>query len=321
VGQFSGADPDQLDQLGGVMGGAADRLDAIRQQISARLAMSPWEGTDAAEFRDEWDQHLQGVLNMAASTARDGANTVCRNADQQRQASGISAGGASGPGGSGGDHPTLFSTALSLTGYGLGALGVRDAIRSLGDQDVRKLIGLARYKFGYQDIAAGFGELKSVTGEALADVKKADLTKFLKAGTLADVAQGLDKIAPVIGGAIDVGTMIGAYSDPHADGQEKAHSTVDVALDGLELATAGIPPVAIGLAVGHVAMDVVWDSCTEQGRAQLAADGKAVAGVAAAVGKGIFTADKWEVETAAHGVEAVAHGVGGLLGSMFGKGN
>lgn len=118
-----GADPAELDALGVRMTAAADRLESIRTGIGALLAHSHWHGRDADQFRHAWHHQLAPRLHNAATMTRAGATTVCANARQQREASGLG-----GPRSHGGPQPGR------RRGWGIGnILGVMDnALGPLG---------------------------------------------------------------------------------------------------------------------------------------------------------------------------------------------
>lgn len=105
MGRMVGADPDQLDELGRAMAGAADLLASVRARVQSQVHGLGWSGSDADAFRHAWDGVHRRTLEAAADRLHDAATTLHRNAEEQRQASsaGTAAGSAAvGPGFAGG---------------------------------------------------------------------------------------------------------------------------------------------------------------------------------------------------------------------------
>jgi hypothetical protein len=89
---MSGADADELEQLGHRMEAAADRLGAIRDEVTAVVRQAHWEGDDALDFRDQWQFRLTGLLQGASAATREAGQVAVRNAVQQRVVEGAGGG-------------------------------------------------------------------------------------------------------------------------------------------------------------------------------------------------------------------------------------
>ncbi len=88
MARMSGADADELEALGHRMVAAADRLNGIRDEVTAVVRQAQWDGDDALQFRDLWQFRLSALLLAATSATRDASVVIIRNAEQQRFASG-----------------------------------------------------------------------------------------------------------------------------------------------------------------------------------------------------------------------------------------
>ena len=84
-----GANPDELDALGRQVSTSADRLEAIRAELSSALAVTSWCGSDAELFQGDWAGHLSGSLGSVTASLLNTAKHLHFEADQQRQASGL----------------------------------------------------------------------------------------------------------------------------------------------------------------------------------------------------------------------------------------
>lgn len=92
---LSGADADALDAAANELHKAAERLRSGRARVERPLHAAPWNGRGADAFRHEWSTNRRAEI-MAAASFLDGAvQTLRRNADEQRRASGVGAGSGS----------------------------------------------------------------------------------------------------------------------------------------------------------------------------------------------------------------------------------
>lgn len=92
-----GADPEELDALAQRFRVLAGRLDSSRASLGSQIHNSPWAGPAAQGFRHDWDGHHSRVLTSVARSLGQAADSLVRNANEQRQASGLaSAGGSAG---------------------------------------------------------------------------------------------------------------------------------------------------------------------------------------------------------------------------------
>ena len=84
---FVGAAPDRLDDLAAVIEKEADRLRAIAGEVDGLLRDVPWSGPDAAGFRRAVDGDVRPRINRTAEILVGEADTLRRNASEQRVAS------------------------------------------------------------------------------------------------------------------------------------------------------------------------------------------------------------------------------------------
>jgi hypothetical protein len=143
---MSGADADELEQLGHRMEAAADRLGAIRDEVTAVVRQAHWEGDDALDFRDQWQFRLTGLLQGASAATREAGQVAVRNAVQQRVVSGTDNAAVPGPitsgphgPGNGGDigavrpwDPFVFDQ-MTWIEAGMGVVGISGAIGETTD--------------------------------------------------------------------------------------------------------------------------------------------------------------------------------------------
>jgi|CXWL01.1.fsa_nt_gi uncharacterized protein YukE len=92
-----GADADGLETLATRFDAGAQLLRRAASTITAQLGSSPWEGRRAQAFRSDWSRSHRVSLIRTADDLAQAAQALRRNAQAQRSASGVSAGG-SGPG-------------------------------------------------------------------------------------------------------------------------------------------------------------------------------------------------------------------------------
>lgn len=267
MGQFVGADPDQLDVLGQHMGAAAERLESIRQQIGFWLDSSPWDGSDAEEFRSDWHHRLRNLLHAAATVARDGAASVARNAQQQRIASDM-AGSGHAIGSGGGGWAGLFGGAVTAIGGGLGTLfdryGEADFLTELAGYHWKYLAALRAAgsdvaDMGLRDLlATGRDGVVNALGEYVQGIDGVgSAAKGLDAGAM---LSGLGKVLPVASMAFDVGTAAAVFwPGSGASTAEKVTAGGDVAFDAAAIVTAEVPPVSLAIDGAHIGFDIYMD--------------------------------------------------------------
>lgn len=252
MGQFVGADPDQLDALGQQMGAAADRLESIRQQIGFWLDSSPWDGTDADEFRGDWHHRLQNLLHTAATVARDGASSVHRNAQQQRVASDTDGSSKAGEGGLLG---TLDGVS-KIVGYSLTGAAVPYLFRELKiDHGLAKVLEDLRESGPELRKLADFKGFLTASKEGVVR----DLGKFASGFRDADTAlvKPFGDMLPAVSIAADVGAATLVFRPGHdAKTSEKVQAGGDLILDVAATATTVVPPVSLAVDVVHVGFDM-----------------------------------------------------------------
>lgn len=93
-----GADVEQLRKTAQTFRQKAEYLEStITQGLSRQITESPWKGTDADSFRNQWQSDLAPKVRQVAEALRKSADSLTRNANEQEQASspgGGSSGGA-----------------------------------------------------------------------------------------------------------------------------------------------------------------------------------------------------------------------------------
>ena len=77
-----GADVEQLHTLARQFREKADQLESnVAQSLSQNVASSPWKGTDAEAFRQNWQTDLSPKIQQVVASLREAADSVDRNAD------------------------------------------------------------------------------------------------------------------------------------------------------------------------------------------------------------------------------------------------
>lgn len=283
MGRMSGADADQLEGLGNHMRAAADRLEAIRGQVTADLNRSPWEGGDAEHFRGQWHYRLSGLLHTAVLATRSASTSLHANAAQQRKAS-ASTGGSpiagsapwAGTGGSVGQvrvssDPVgdFFVAAGALTS---GASTINKVFERLAQFSHRE--GWAA-RLGYRLFPKQSGRVAGLIRRQLPTLLKdvaVDATGPAGKG-LAGLVKGLGKVGgplEVVTTGVDGAAFLHDLSrDPHSD--DTYNAGADVFFDVASMATVWCPPVSIGIGVigmgyhiaehfdPHLTKDIVHD--------------------------------------------------------------
>ncbi|GAB3537264.1 hypothetical protein GCM10027403_20980 [Arthrobacter tecti] len=140
--ELIGANPEQLRGLAQSMGTSSQTIATADQTITALLNGIPWNGPDAAGFKNRWHTTIRVQLNQSASMLEQQSRLLVDQASQQETTSDDDGGGpgSGGPGGAGGTGgsggpgdpsttPASFNGDLSpqgildLLGNGFGDLG------------------------------------------------------------------------------------------------------------------------------------------------------------------------------------------------------
>ncbi len=88
-----GADVEQLHALARQFREKADQLESnVARSLSQNVASSPWKGTDAETFRQNWQTDLSPKIQQVVASLRDAADSVDRNADEQDRTSSVTSG-------------------------------------------------------------------------------------------------------------------------------------------------------------------------------------------------------------------------------------
>jgi hypothetical protein len=240
---MTGADPDALDRQAHRLVTAADRLEAIRGEITTVLARTAWEGGDGDDFRHDWETVLSGRLRQAAEWLQQASSVLHGNAEQQRQASSDFGGvGSSALGGVGGgiawgkDFDHLLKGAEVLVAPMVAVPKLGKAVQKMGLDIAERLAGAKAEplltKIGGSEIfkaadegLAGVGLVYSIgaliqsgaptTGDGRYETADHEVSAVLDSATLITAAvPGLEEVAPVVA-ALSGAYALGSLVDPH----------------------------------------------------------------------------------------------------------
>lgn len=241
---LSGADADALDAAANELHKAAEQLRSGRARVERPLHAAPWNGRGADAFRHEWSTNRRAEILAAASFLDGAVQTLRRNADEQRRASGHDAaqdwrGDVQAPDGMDDLSPELERIKLELEKLGLGLGAIEDILKMM--------LALAA--------TPGF-DLGAV------------LSTIENLGRIADVADAVDDIAgaiDVVGYVINFAQSLSDYSHlPFDEMMLAAGVTVGLAVAkdlGAEVAgkvagfavTAGLTATGVGAPAGPIA--------------------------------------------------------------------
>ena len=90
---FLGMDIEGVRALAQQFGEKAQTVEDVISTISGQVQSVDWKGTDADQFKSEWQVTLSSQLPNVADALRQAQTTANNNADEQEQASGGGAGG------------------------------------------------------------------------------------------------------------------------------------------------------------------------------------------------------------------------------------
>ena len=82
-----GMDIEQVRQLANLFGAKADAINDIITDINSRLGTTEWKGTDAEQFRNDWNSNLTTQVRNVAQALRDAQQKANKNASDQEQTS------------------------------------------------------------------------------------------------------------------------------------------------------------------------------------------------------------------------------------------
>lgn len=297
-----GADPEELDALGRQMGSSAERLAAIRAEITSILAMTSWSGADAEMFQSDWSGHLSGTLAGVGTALTDASSKLHFEAEQQRQASGVS--GAD----SQGDHSLLDALG--------NVFGMPGTILSIGTlpMAIRSLYRLATLP----------GDLsKAISSELLSGASQVG-AEFDRN---AEIATGLfrnkafsDAISGGLGGlGTKVGVGLGVFGIL-GDALTIANPDFKGTAGAVEQGAAGVNAAATGLSI----VTTLAPGLTAEGAifgADAALSWVPVAGEVAIVGTGVYLAGAYmysHVQWFHDGVDAAWQGATTVAGDVAG---
>ncbi len=82
-----GMDPALVLDLARQLDAKAEEIETIVTTLTAQLGHTPWQGTDATRFRDEWSGTHVNQLRTVAQALRTTAGTARTNVTEQQNAS------------------------------------------------------------------------------------------------------------------------------------------------------------------------------------------------------------------------------------------
>ena len=326
---FSGADIGQLEGLAAEMAKGAAVLERVATGLGGALRASTWVGPDAEFFTSDWYGTHTAQLNAVIEALQAAATTLRHEADQQRSAS---------------DAGTAGFDALQVGGLGalLGGGGLARLIASgtgpLGGPAFQAVVSDLRAGLGVGDLAKG---ATSVAQDAEKFMSADNLPGWLAsgrqwlAGTPIGGVLGSDTFGAVAKAAGPVGIVVGAISGVvdgtqfvndlrgNADSYATTTAGLNTLSDGLgvaAIASAGCPPVALGL--GAASLGIKAGEAIYNFDPQI---GSQVAGVAGAAAQGLATGAQDVVNGAqdlvnagSQGFHDVTSAVGGFISHPFG---
>jgi hypothetical protein len=297
---MSGADADQLDEVGRRMTQAADHLDNIRHEVTTALGRAPWEGDDAADFQGLWNHRLAGLLQTTTAATRDASSRLHRNADQQRRASGSDTGNPL--------APTTRFTAAESSGVDLGGLWDKASLAAGG-------IMLGKdYLEHFKDVKAVDKFLRRPLVDAL-----------LKERSIPGIAEDATGVKGIIGDLDDIGplALVSTAVDSYRLGSLLAQGkfnrdTLDAGVDTvLDVASVAFPPAAIVIDTGHLLFDgyeMLPDNVHKAIEGAVASGATAVASAAVDGAKADLKVAEDVASTAGHIVSGGVDGVKKIFG-------
>ena len=131
---FLGMDIEGVRALAQQFGEKAQTVEDVISTISGQVQSVDWKGTDADQFKSEWEGTLSSQLRNVADALRQAQTTANNNADEQEQASGGGAGGVVGSSYGGGG--ITGSSSSFGGGGGSGSAGVTGSTGSFEDAGI-----------------------------------------------------------------------------------------------------------------------------------------------------------------------------------------
>lgn len=192
VGQFEGADPDELDRTAGRLAQLSSQVDTCVGQVNGVVGGVQWLGHTGDHFRHSWNGSLSPRLRECAHALRDMSDTLRRNAAEQRQASGL--GGSSG-------GMRSFAGVPGTGGSGGGLNGFLDGI-GMSAGDVKKLLDGASDVFAVPDLFGTLATLGLTGGAGFASfVSQANHAMDLPG--LKQLGSGVSGLASMVDAAVE----------------------------------------------------------------------------------------------------------------------
>jgi len=305
-----GADVEELKQLGERFVEASTRLESLRTTVASSVRSSGWHGPDADGFRSSWSGHDAKIV-AARDLLSAAAQTLSKNAEDQKQTSAVLVAAGAGAGAFAG--VSASGTATASSGGSDGGDGTWEAKAERGD-----LAGVqagAEGSFGSDDGLHGKGEAEAWAGARDDESAHASWDgKNLNADAKAEAAAGAGASAS---GEIGYGKHlgVGGEADAFVGGKAGAETTFAAGLSG------------ISAAVGAHAMAGAEANAKVEGHAGIvkgSVEGSAMAGAkAGAEAKGSLGPGGLSAEAgfdAMAGASAELKGEGGIDGATVGGG-
>ena len=136
---FLGMDIEGVRALAQQFGEKAQTVEDVISTISGQVQSVDWKGTDADQFKSEWEGTLSSQLRNVADALRQAQTTANNNADEQEQASGGGAGGGGAGGVVGSSYGGGGVTGSSSSfggGGGSGSAGITGSTGSFKDAGI-----------------------------------------------------------------------------------------------------------------------------------------------------------------------------------------
>lgn len=94
---FVGMDVEEARALGALLSRTSKLFGRSALMIDSALLRSPWVGSDAAHFREDWSGRLRGQLGQAGASLEAASAQIRQHADEQERASGLGSGPVTAP--------------------------------------------------------------------------------------------------------------------------------------------------------------------------------------------------------------------------------
>ena len=179
-----GADVEQLRKTAQTFRQKAEYLEStITQGLSRQITESPWKGTDADSFRNQWQSDLAPKVRQVAEALRKSADSLTRNANEQEQASSPGGGSSGGGASTGVAHEgmrnmspgTISNKPGSILPTNTSGTGLNDILAKAGNigalKDANKFIQALKGGSDYEKFSTGVDLLAKIGKKMPAPIK------------------------------------------------------------------------------------------------------------------------------------------------------